>query len=428
MSKKTENSESKMIADTTEIQQPKNNDELVDNTIDVGIPNEDQIISSLARQFSIESELEEIERGGDEPAAIVVAVADDSAESKKEEKSSSAAPAAKRKKAVARPLSAAELEMQRNAEDAAYAAQKMIFAAIKDKTILSGEVASVEPLFASYDLEPDETPKVVDIALVVMLNGNIKVMIPYGEIFTRDPLEAVGKASLYQKRVIEERMNYGTIVSFVPLRVEKHGEVTVVIASRRQASETIMRKNFGGRRPKYKTGDIITTTIQVMLRHVVIVDAGGYDAVIPQHKLTLRALQYIGEHYRVGDKIPARIDTIEYGADGNVHTLILDPIHCELADARTRYKMLTVGSAVRGIVTNVYREDTGNNHIHVFAWLPAWNVPARIVKLKANSFGREITLFTELKLRVIDHSEYGYVICVAESEHGSNGYVSSSRK
>ena len=137
-------------------------------------------------------------------------------------------------------------------------------------------------------------------------------------------------------------------------------------------------------------------------------------------------MRYVHESYKIGDTLSVKIREINRNEEGRVISLVLDHIACELSDSKERYALLKDGARLRGIVTNVYRP-VGSRSIYIYAWLPEWEIPAKISRIDANDFGREIKSGTQLRLEVINHDENGYVTCVALSEHGNSGMFSRFR-
>lgn len=305
-------------------------------------------------------------------------------------------------------------------------AESSLRSAIREGTQFYGVAAGVETV------EGEDGQQ--EIALVALLKLNFKVVIPFKELFTYNPIdmstvdlstEEGRRDYIRRKRVFTEKM-IGSTISFSLLGVYPDGNTITAYGSRAAAMRRISQRMFGGTNPRCKEGDIGTAVITAVARHAVAVEFNGVDVVIPQYKLTLRWMRYVHESYKIGDTLSVKIREINRNEEGRVISLVLDHIACELSDSKERYALLKDGARLRGIVTNVYRP-VGSRSIYIYAWLPEWEIPAKISRIDANDFGREIKSGTQLRLEVINHDENGYVTCVALSEHGNSGMFSRFR-
>ena len=369
--------------------------------------------------------IERLERASTDEAAMAPAPV------KEEKKAKAATPAQEARDArrqVRRQLTESrEAREQRIAdEQAELTAESSIRSAIKAGTPFYGKASAVEIMKNSDGKE--------EVALVVLLQRTFKVVIPFNELFTYNPIDmsTVDLTTdqgisdyVYRKRAFAEKM-IDAEIAFCILDVFPDGPVTTALGSRAAAMHKIASINFNGRNPRCKEGDIGEATVTAVSRHAIAVEFNGVDVVIRQYKLTLRWMRYVQEFYSIGDKIRVKVRQIKRDGDGNVIALDLDPIACELADSKERYALLKDGARVRGIVTNVYRP-VGSRSIYIYAWIPSWEIPAKILRINANDFGREIKAGTQMRLEVSSHDENGYVTCIALSEHGNSGMFTRGR-
>lgn len=339
-------------------------------------------------------------------------------------KKAESAPAKSRKEALKEKADARVAREEKIAsEQIELTTESALLSAKNSKMPMKGRAAAVEIM--EYKGEEE-------VALVVLLamgKSRVKVVIPFGELFTYNPIDmsTVDKSTadgihkyVARKRSFAEKM-IGAEVTFALVEViPENGGHFMALGSRRAAMRRISRWAFGGAKPRVKEGDIGTATITAVSRHAVAVEFNGVDVVIPQYRLTLRWMRYANEFYKIGDELEVRVNEIKFDAEGNVDQLRLDHIACELAEARDRYVLLRDGARLKGIVTNVYRP-AGTRHIFIYAWLPDWEIPARVLRIDANEFGREIMAGSSLRLEVAGHDENGYVSCIALSEHGNAG-------
>ena len=348
--------------------------------------------------------------------------AEDEAENAADSDGAGAAGGTTRREVMARMASQrSEREQRIEAEQRELTKESSLKNAISRGTVMSGKIVSVETLELGENKE---------IAVSVLLDKTTKVVIPFGELYASNPIDMstldletpTGNYQyLRRKRQFAEKM-IGATISFCLTNLYRDDGVFNALGSRRQALQILRKNYFMGELPRYKVGDIVSATITSVAVHSVAVTLGGVDVVIPQYRLTLRWLLNLHDHYQVGQKINARIADVKI--NGDEVSVRLDPIFCELEDAKERNRLLADGSMVKGIVTAVYRPE-GQNRIYIYAWLPMWDIPARVLHMSANDFGREITAGTQLRLRVSGHDTNGRVSCVAMSEHGNSAMFDS---
>lgn len=287
--------------------------------------------------------------------------------------------------------------------------------------IFTGEIISVEVLELGANKE---------IAVSIMLDKYVRVIIPYGELFAKNPIDmsTVDESTedgrykyLRRKRQFAEKM-IGGVTSFCITSIFKDANGLRVLGSRVKAMRKANEFFFTCKNPRYKVGDVCDGVVTSVSVHSLVLLIGGVDVVITQSRLTLRWMEDLHDFYEVGDSVRVKITEIK--VDGEDVSLTVDPIAVELEEAKDRNYLVTRGSTVRGIVTNVYGK---GDRIYIYAWLPRLELPARILHMAANDFGREITAGTTLRLRVSGYDENGRVVCVALSEHGNSGMFNTNR-
>ena len=100
----------------------------------------------------------------------------------------------------------------------------------------------------------------------------------------------------------------------------------------------------------------------------------------------------------------------------------------EIENAKSRYNILSNGGNTKGIITNVVARRDGNGErigMTIFAYIPSFDLFARVIRINANSFGRKLSAGSQVMLRVIDHAESGYLICEARYDFGNNSMFNS---
>ena len=299
--------------------------------------------------------------------------------------------------------------------------------AMNRRRIFNGKIVAVEEIGSGENR---------DIAVIVILGNNIKVIIPFDELFPRNPLlystiditKETPQRVLQRKRQFTERMISGEH-PFIITRIENDGDMILALGSRAQAMHMISERAFGGEHPRFQVGDLIEARVSSVSVNSLTVMFEGVDCTIQMANLTRSWVLDLHHKYAVGDPLYARIRGIRN--DNGVYRLQLDTIAVELEDAKERYRIISDGARTRAIITAVFRTQTREGGAagspRIFAWIPNYELPARVVRLDSNTFGHAVSAGNEVIVRVINHAEDGYLICEAMYDYGNNSIFSQGR-
>ena len=325
---------------------------------------------------------------------------------------------------------AEERERQQAQSQAQIADESALISAIHTQRIFTDKVAAVEEIHLG---------EYTDVAAIVMLGKSFKVIIPYNELFKVSPVNPSEYNNLErsidrfnfmrQKRRFIQRMIGGQI-PFCLTEYEQDGDDMVLLGSRVRAMELQSRSFFGGNRPRYKVGDVVSAMITAVNNSSIVVLIGGMDVVIRQRQLTRRFYLDLHDGYKVNQDLLAVLTDVQTDDKGNVTSITLDPIRIELEDAKSRYHVLRDNGRTKAIITRISKRttDDGREVRNMFAYLPTFDLFARIVRMDANAFGHEMTVGTQVMVRVIKdgHSDDGYLLCHAEYDYGNNGMFNAN--
>ena len=312
------------------------------------------------------------------------------------------------------------------AEQEEIANESALRSAVRTGRVFTGGVAAVEEL--SFGGESQ-------IAAIVVMEKRFKVTVPFSELFTVSPIDmstvdlstSDGRYEYMRRtRMFAERM-IGGAIPFCIIQVERDENGIVMLGSRARAMERQSRIFFGGDNPRYKKEDIVEATITSVNVHSIVVLVGGVDVVIPQYSLTRRWFLDLHDGYKVGDTLLARIADVRTNSHGQ-YVVVLDPISVEIENAKSRYHILNDGGNTKGIITNVIarRNEKGERvGMAIYAYIPSFDLFARVIRINANSFGRKLSAGSQVMLRVIDHGDSGYLICEARYDFGNNSMFNS---
>lgn len=325
---------------------------------------------------------------------------------------------------------AEERERQQVQAQAQIANESALISAIHTQRIFTDKVAAVEEIHLG-----DHT----DVAAIVLLGKSFKVIIPYEELFKVSPVRPEEYNNLEhsidrfnfmrQKRRYIQRMIGGQI-PFCLTAYEQDGDDMVLLGSRVRAMEIQSRNYFGGTHPRYKVGDVVSAKITAVNNSSIVVLVGGVDVVIRQRRLTRRFYLDLHDGYKVDQDLLAVLTDVQTDEKGTVTSITLDPIRIELEDAKSRYHVLRDNGRTKAIITRISERtnEDGRKVRNMFAYLPTFDLFARIVRMDANAFGHEMTVGTQVMVRVIKdgHGDDGYLLCHAEYDYGNNGMFNAN--
>ena len=325
---------------------------------------------------------------------------------------------------------AEERERQQVQFQSQIANESALISAIHTQRIFTDKVAAVEEIRMG-----DHT----DVAAIVLLGKSFKVIIPYDELFKVSPVRPEEYNNLEhsidrfnfmrQKRRYIQRMIGGQI-PFCLTAYEQDGDDMVLLGSRVRAMEIQSRNYFAGDRPRYKIGDVVSAKITAVNNSSIVVLVGGVDVVIRQRRLTRRFYLDLHDGYKVDQNLLAVLTDVQTDDNGVVTSIELDPIRIELEDAKSRYHVLRDNGRTKAIITRISERtnEDGRKVRNMFAYLPTFDLFARIVRMDANAFGHEMTVGTQVMVRVIKdgHSDDGYLLCHAEYDYGNNGMFNAN--
>ena len=323
-----------------------------------------------------------------------------------------------------------ERERQLAQSQAQIANESALISAIHTQRIFTDKVAAVEEIRLG-----DHT----DVAAIVILGKSFKVIIPYDELFKESPVRPEEFNNLEhsidrfnfmrQKRRYIQRM-IGGQSPLCLTAYEQDGDDMVLLGSRVRAMEIQSRNYFGGTRPRYKVGDVVSAKITAVNNSSIVVLVGGVDVVIRQRRLTRRFYLDLHDGYKVDQDLLAVLTDVQIDDKGSVTSITLDPIRIELEDAKSRYHVLRDNGRTKAIITRISERtnEDGRKVRNMFAYIPTFDLFARIVRMDANAFGHEMTVGTQVMVRVIKdgHSDDGYLLCHAEYDYGNNGMFNAN--
>ena len=190
---------------------------------------------------------------------------------------------------------------------------------------------------------------------------------------------------------------------------------TLIVASRADAAKIIRRAAFTGVRPMEEDKQYSATVISVN-PHGVGLTFCGVDSAVPQSMLTERYLLDLRQYYHVGDKV--KFVLRELKIDGDDVSFRMDTRTPELEEMKERQRLISAGTTARGVISRIYEK---NGSFKMYAWLPDWELAAKIAYVDADSFGREPRAGDEVLLVVDGFRQSGYLEARIRTLHGNTG-------
>ena len=241
----------------------------------------------------------------------------------------------------------------------------------------------------------------------------VRFLIPYEEMFTRnlmdmstvDTTTEKGRAAYsFRKRQMLQKM-LGLRVPVCVTNISDGGEGAsgnMYIASRRLACEKQRKAAVRNGRPK--EGERCTATVISVSPHSLALNYEGFETAVQQSRLTERYLPNLTVRYRPGDTIDFVAENVKT-EDGSL-SFDFNTRRAELEDALARQETIRLRTVARGTITRIYTE---NGNLNIFAWLPDWEMPAKIPGMEPSSFGRPPRSGDDVLLTVTGFLPSGYL-------------------
>lgn len=262
-------------------------------------------------------------------------------------------------------------------------------------------------------------------------NGSSDVFVvdvPYNELFHHAPIdlgtvnldEVSGRRRfLHRQRLLIEKM-YGLHIPVI-IRDIKFNTASdySIIASRSAALKALRHTGFFGRTPQFVVGSDYDATVTSVSPNSLAFTLGGVDFVLDKRFITNKFIQDMRSFYKVGDLVRMRMVDIRTGENDDVR-LRVDPIVVETESALPRMAHLKPGDLVRGVITRLNRSAT-TGAIQIYAWIPTWEVPAKVSSMNANDFGKPPIPGDEVRLTVAGVTSYNYLRVYCRGNNGNGG-------
>lgn len=285
--------------------------------------------------------------------------------------------------------------------------------------ILTGKVVGVENVVIG------DTSHVAIAVFAKNETFQMKASIPFSEVYTSQVIDmstvdletVAGQKQYYnrQRQILSKML--GLDINFIVIDVlnDTDGYTdSVIIGSRRQASAKIIERAFAEN--GVKVGDTYEATIISVSPHSLAATFCGVDFVKQQNDLTERYLIDLQRHYKAGDKLPFVLDDISRSGDSI--SISANTRKAEFAVFMERQRLINIDTIARGIITRIYKV---GDKINIYAWLPDYELPAKISYINANDFGRELKSGDEVQLLISGFTPRGYLDAKCRSLQGNTG-------
>lgn len=294
----------------------------------------------------------------------------------------------------------------------------------RTKTILSGKIIGVEELTLNGNLV---------VTAAILGKNKTKMNVPFEEMYTETVIDMStvdlntenGKKQYIQRQRQMLAKMLGLPIEMCILRVIKNydglGHDTI-LGSRREAAALLRDLSFNPDSPHCKEGEIYNAKIISVSPHSLAATFNGVDFVVPQSVLSNRFILDLQMYYKPGDKLPFRMDDLKITKDGV--SFKANTLAAELQECRNRYGLITVNTIARAVITRI-RRNNASKRIEIYAWLPDYELPCRIVYMSPNDFGREIVSGDEVQVVISRFTENGYLEARCRSLHGNSSLFGS---
>lgn len=318
--------------------------------------------------------------------------------------------------------------------DKFYLAWAALQQSMVQKTILYGTVAGIETVSA---LDSRTGLNVRTVLLnILMDDGNIKVSIPFDEIYTGTAIDMAsvdlttqaginsyaGRMRAMARKLVKLEIPF--VVTMMHIDQDDDTNLipnNAVAASRKQALAILAERNFGSRngsRPIIAPGDTVDATIVSVGDNALVVNIGGVDKLMNKSGLTFRFLANARDFYETNMAIPVKIRKVTRRNDGRFD-IEASARDVELERAISKHRLFSPGLLVHGTLTTVMKTDpprgaseTGRNaggYVYALAWIEDYNVPALVTAFAPATLGVRAEPGSEVLLSVRDCAPNGFI-------------------
>ncbi len=268
------------------------------------------------------------------------------------------------------------------------------------------------------------------VCLAFALGDGIKVLIPYGKAFMREPIPAEtvdltkpGGRETYLKRqkLVMERL-LGTEIQYLPESiVEDAMDGTAVVIGNRTKALEIERSNYYlSPSPVIREDHAYRATVISVAAHAVTVLLGGIEKVIPQNWATNRYAADLNTVFRQNQKITVVVRHIR--TESGDADCDFDLLTGEIMDCAERTAMVCPGEFTFATLSKLipFKGEDGKKRTSMVAWIDGWDVPARLTSVPVNALGVPLKPGDKVRLKVNSVDEEGYVRGYVRSAHGTS--------
>lgn len=260
---------------------------------------------------------------------------------------------------------------------------------------------------------------------VVQFQSICKVLIPFNQFFSRNPISSYSNGSAEadesnrrRERAMIEKM-YGARIRFVVLefREDDNGNF-VALGSRRTANRRLAHLNYtptSTGQAVYMVGDFVDADILSVANHSVLVNVGGIDVRMSVWDLTFRYVPSgveLAKLFKVGKTCRVRIEEIWKDAQGQFACKVSHRAY-ELLLAKENHHLFSVpgDSTIAQVVTAVRNANTGR--FSVLLYLTQFDLPAYAGKVPVSVIGEFPTPGSMVRVSYLNYNESSGMIRVA---------------
>lgn len=299
----------------------------------------------------------------------------------------------------------------------------------EQEKVIWGKVTAIETILPPDHVEGDVSRA---ICAVIMLDGYIKVFIPFDDFYLDNPLNLKtvdlstirGQLAYYnrQKQVLQKTIGLEVPMIITQAEYDKASDTTSVLASRAKAALLQRHKYYIAPSTRMVKGDYYEATVISVGPQSLGLTLNGYDFVIPKYELTNKPINDLRSVYQPGDKVKGRLRNYKV-RDGKLVSIEFNTIEWELEVAKSHHALVTPGRTV-GIatITRIFRQRADGN-ITIYAWLNGYDIPVKIRDIALNSFSRELTAGEDVRIVVTGFLNSGYIKARCEGTLGGGSYI-----
>lgn len=272
-----------------------------------------------------------------------------------------------------------------------------------------------------------------EVFLGVMLSQNVKVLVPFTEMFVTTPDfnsgsngSAVTAQNLESRKRLYAAKFIGLSIPLIITHIEETDtdavsedtpkQMLLALGSRRKALLRIQQYNFSpdaAGNTRIQENDVVSATVISSNMRGARINVAGVDKWVSGFLLTAAYVPDFRAYYKPGDRISVQLSDIRTIGNSKNKSETTYDFECngrvpEAFEAKKKHHLVPVGSNIIATIATIgISKRTGK--ILIRAWAKELGIPIVIKSIPPSAFNRKVQAGDIAEVRVTGHKDFGQV-------------------